>query len=143
MNIPRIFVVDTNVLIAGLISGETDSPTTQVVDAMLNGRLIFLLSHELLQEYRLVLLRPKLLRLHGLNEEQIDHFLTEITANAIWRETQSEITEHAPDPGDEHLWLLLAAEPSAALITGDHLLLEQPPTLTSVFTPASFVRLFL
>ncbi len=142
MNIPRIFIVDTNVLVAGLISGQTDSPTTRIVDAMLDGRLIFLLSPELLQEYRLVLLRPKLLRLHGLNEEQIDQLLTEITANAIWREPQSELTEHAPDPGDEHLWNLLATEPSVALITGDQLLLEQPPSLSSVFTPASFVRVF-
>lgn len=142
MNIPRIYIVDTNVLVAGLISGQTDSPTTRIVDAMLDGRLLFLLSPELLQEYRLVLLRPKLLRLHGLNEEQIDQLLTEITANAIWRETQSGLTEHAPDPGDEHLWKLLVTEPSAALITGDQLLLEQPPSLSSVFTPASFVRVF-
>lgn len=142
MKLPGIFVVDTNILVAGLISGRPDSPTTQIVDAMLDGRLIFLLSPELLQEYRLVLLRPKLLGLHGLNEEQIDHLLTEITANAIWRETPVAATEQAPDPGDEHLWKLLATEPAAALITGDRLLLEQPPSHSSVLSPASYIEFF-
>jgi len=143
VKVPRIFVVDTNILVAGLISGQPDSPTSQIVDAMLDGRVIYLLSPELLQEYRLVLLRPRLMPLHGLNEEEIDQLLTEITANAIWREALTEVDEHAPDPGDEHLWKLLATETSAALITGDQLLLEQPPSHSSVLTPASYVGFFL
>lgn len=143
MKTPRLVIVDTNVLVAGLISGEPKSPTVQIVDAMLDGRLVYLLSPHLLQEYRQVLLRPKLLRLHGLDEEQIDQLLTEITANAIWRECLSESTEHAPDPGDEHLWRLLASEPAAALITGDRLLLEQPPTCGTVLSPAEGVGLLL
>ena len=142
MKTPKIFVVDTNVLVAGLVSAQSDSPTAQIVDAMLDGRLLYLLSPQLLQEYRLVLLRPKLLRLHGLDEKQIDQLLTEITANAIWREAPTETAEHAPDPGDEHLWQLLATEPSAALITGDRLLSEHPPTYHAVLSPANFVGLF-
>ncbi len=143
MKTPRLVVVDTNVMVAGLISGEPNSPTVQIVDAMLAGRLIYLLSLHLLQEYRQVLLRPKLLRLHGLDEEQIDQLLTEITANALWRERLPEATEHAPDPGDEHLWQLLASEPAAVLITGDRLLLEQPPTSGSVLSPAEGAGLLL
>ena len=140
---PRIFIVDTNVLVAGLISGQVDSPTVKIVDAMLDGNLLFLLSPELLQEYRTVLLRPKLQRLHGLDEKQIDHLLTEITANAIWREAVSALAEPAPDPGDAHLWKLLATEPSAVLVTGDRLLCENPPQRRSVFSPANCVQLFL
>jgi len=142
VKIPRIFVVDTNVLVAGLITSQPESPTSKVVDAMLDVRLIYLLSAALLQEYRLVLLRPKLQRLHGLDEEQIDHLLTEITANGIWHETP-EVAEHAPDPGDEHLWMLLAAEPFAALITGDRQLQEHPPSRSQVFPPANYVEFFL
>ena len=138
---PRIFIVDTNVLVAGLISSQVGSPTMKIVDAMLDGKLLFLLSPVLLQEYRTVLLRPKLLRLHGLDEKQIDHFLTEITANAIWHEVVSDSTEPAPDPGDDHLCKLLATEPSASLVTGDHLLLENPPLQRSVLSPANCVQL--
>ena len=140
---PRIFIIDTNVLVAGLISGQVGSPTVKIVDAMLDGKLLFLLSPELLQECRAVLLRPKLLCLHGLNEKQIDHFLTEITANAIWHDVVSDSIESAPDPGDNRLWKLLATEPSASLVTGDRLLCENPPQLRSVISPASCIQYFL
>ncbi|GEM_PF-373863 len=139
----RIFIIDTNVLVAGLISGQLDSPTVKIVDAMLDGQLFFLLLPELLQEYRVVLLRPKLLRLHGLDEKQIDHLLTEITANAIWHDVVSNLTEPAPDPRNDHLWELLATEPSAVLVTGDQLLCKNPPQQRSVLSLASCVQLFL
>ena len=143
MTAPHIFIIDTNVLIAGLISAQEGSPTVKIVDAMLGGRLIYLLSPELLQEYRTVLLRPELVRLHGLSEQQVDCLLIEITANAIWHETSVVSIEHVPDPGDRHLWDLLATDPAAILVTGDRLLFENPPRLSSVASPASCVELFL
>ncbi len=143
MKTPRVFIVDTNVLIAGLLSSQPDSPTVRIVDAMLDGRLIFLLTPQLLNEYRSVLLRPKLISLHGLYEEDIDAILTEITANAIWHELVDNENAHAPDPGDDHLWAFLEIEQSAILITGDRLLYENPPPQRSVITPKSYVDLFL
>lgn len=86
----RIFIIDTNVVAAGLITSESNSSTTRVLDAMLNGSLFYLLSADLLREYRNVLLRPRIARLHGFNEPEIDQILTEITANAIWREPPSD-----------------------------------------------------
>ena len=44
----RIFVIDTNVLAAGLITADTTSPTARILDAMLDGSLFYLLSSELL-----------------------------------------------------------------------------------------------
>lgn len=136
-----IFIIDTNVLVAGLLTTQPESPTGKIVDAMLDGRLIFLLNMELLQEYRSVLLRPKLMRLHGLQEEQIDHLLTELTGNAIWRDTVVVAADQAPDAGDRHLWNLMATVPEAILVTGDRLLLESPPVGRSVILPASCVGL--
>jgi predicted nucleic acid-binding protein len=97
----RLFVIDTNVLVAGLISSQPSSPTVRILDAMLDGQLLYLLSPELLSEYREVLLRTELARLHGLDEQQAD-------------------------PGDDHLWALLTSETGAILVTGDRLLLEHP-----------------
>ena len=37
-------VVDTNVLVAGLLTTEQESPTARIADGMLNGRVLFLLS---------------------------------------------------------------------------------------------------
>ncbi|KAI5912303.1 putative toxin-antitoxin system toxin component, PIN family [Azoarcus sp. PA01] len=63
-----LFIIDTNVLVAGLISGEPTSPTARILDAMLDGGLLYVLSPAVLTEYRAVLLRPRLRRAHGLAE---------------------------------------------------------------------------
>ncbi len=138
----RIFIIDTNVLAAALITAESNSPTARVLDSMLSGGLFYLLSAELLREYRSVLLRPKLSRLHGLSEAEIDRLLTEITANAIWREPPPDPDQSSPDPRDAHLWSLLATEPTAVLITGDRLLIEKPRPHSSVISPATWAEHF-
>ena len=138
----RIFIIDTNVLAAGLITAETNSPTARILDAMLKGGLFYLLSSELLREYRNVLLRPRLTRLHGLHELEIEQLLTELTANAIWREPPPDTNHTSPDPQDAHLWELLASEPTAILITGDRLLIEKPRPRSSVISPATWAKHF-
>lgn len=137
-----LFMVDTNVLVAGLITADSRSPTSEVVNAMLDGRLFYLLSAELLLEYRNVLLRPRISMLHGLGEEEIDRLLNEITANAIWREIPDNTHLQPPDPGDAHLWALLESEPTAVLITGDRLLLDNPPLQRSAISPATWAGRF-
>lgn len=104
---------------------------------MLDGRLLFLLSPALLREYRQVLLRPKLVRLHGLSENEIDRLLTELTANALWREPAGNVPESAPDPGDAHLWALLDSEPDAILVTGDQRLLDNHLSGRAVITASA------
>jgi putative PIN family toxin of toxin-antitoxin system len=136
----RIFIVDTNVLVAGLITNDPASPTAMVLNAMLDGRLIYLLSGDLLLEYQNVLMRPRLSELHGLQEAEMDQLLTEIAANAIWRDPPPDKHHLSPDIGDTHLWELLASEPSAVLITGDQLLIEKPRPRSSVINPATWAR---
>ena len=138
----RVFVVDTNVVAAGLITAEAGSPTAEILDSMLSGPLLFLLSPELLREYRHVLLRPKLSQIHGLREPEIDQILAEITASALWREPGPDPDYSAPDPRDSHLWSLLASEPQAILITGDRLLLEHPGRQGSVISPRTWAEHF-
>ena len=136
----KVVIIDTNVLVAGLITNQPDSPTAQILDSMLNGSLIYLLSPELLSEYRTVLLRPKLRALHKLTEQEIDEMLTEITANAIWHESTPN-HHNSPDPGDQHLWNMLAGTPHAVLVTGDQLLLRYPHPDRSLVSPATLVQL--
>ncbi len=138
----RVFIIDTNVLVAGLITAEPNSPTAKVLDAMLDGSLLYLLSAELLLEYRNVLLRPRLSRLHGLDTLEIEQLLTEITANAIWNEPPADANHLSPDPQDAHLWALLASEPTAVLITGDRLLIEKPRPQSSIISPTTWMELF-
>jgi len=136
-----VFIIDTNVVAAGLISSRPDSPTAQILDGMINGGLVYLLSPDLLDEYRQILLRPKLVRFHGLTEPEIEEILTEITANAIWRDPPVDTDHLSPDLQDSHLWALLATEPAAILITGDHLLIQKPRPRSSVISPAAWLGL--
>ena len=133
----RLAIIDTNVVVAGLLSQEKSSPTARILDGMLRGAFLYLLSPELLSEYRSVCLRPKISARHGLSEEEIDVVLTEITVNVLWRDPVNQ--SRAPDPGDNHLWNLLEAESAAVLITGDTLLLDDPPSGRQVLSPKAFV----
>lgn len=132
-------VIDTNVVVSGLITGARDAPTARVLDGMLASRFLFLYSTDLLREYRDVLLRPSLRSLHGFGEDEVDVVLAEIALNGTHR-TPAPAPERAPDPGDQHLWDLLAGEPGAVLVTGDGLLLENPPSFAAVLSPRSFAR---
>ena len=135
MNPPVI--VDTNVVVAGLITGNRTNPVALILNGMLSGKLLYLLSPALLEEYRSVLLRPKLVALHGLVESEVDQVLAEITANAMWREPAA--ARPAPDRNHDHLWALLDDFPGSVLITGDRLLQENPPRASVVVSPAGWI----
>ena len=88
MTLP-LAIIDTNVVVSGLITADANSPTCQVVDGMLSARFPYLISPDLLHDYRTVLLRSKIQKLHGLQAADVDRILTEIVVNAIWREPPS------------------------------------------------------
>ena len=111
-----LLVVDTNVVVAGLLTREPNAPTARILDAMLGGTLRFLLSEALLAEYRVVLMRPAIARAHGLAADEVDEILIRLAANAVIREPPAGPSGPA---GDTHLFELLAAEPSALLVSGD------------------------
>ena len=135
-----LLIVDTNVLVSGLLTSESDSPPAEIVDRILNGQLWFVLSVELLTEYRDVLLRPRIAARHGLTTDEIDRILFELTRNAVVREIDPS-RHDSPDPGDAHLWGLMEAEPSAILVTGDKALLANPPSGRSVVSPALALKI--
>jgi putative PIN family toxin of toxin-antitoxin system len=132
-------IVDTSVLVAGLLTRDPTSPTAWFVDEMLKGRLLYLLSPALLEEYRRVLLRPKIRRLHALDENEVDELLTELVSNALWRDQTATIAPIAPDPGDTHLWALLHEDPLALLVTCDQLLITEAIDPLRVFSPRAFL----
>lgn len=136
---PRIAVVDTNVVVGGLLTRTPSSPLVTIVDGMLAGHFPFVLSPSLLDEYRRVLLRDRIRTLHGLMEDEIDRILVELVANAIWHEPASTKSAAAIDPGNDHLCLLLNTLDAGTLVTDDQLLLDKPPATASVLSPRSFI----
>ena len=139
MNLPTV-IIDTNVVLAGLITTNPDANVCRILDAMLSGQLIYLMSPDLLDEYQRVLSRPKISRLHGLNAAEIDTVLEELAANAAWR--VPETSDDAPDPVDHHLWALLKCQRGGILVTGDKILVENPPEGVSVVTPGRYLEVF-
>jgi len=123
-------VVDTNVLVSGLLTHDPTSPLSVIVDGMLSGRFPLLLSSRLVAEYREVLLRPR-----------SDPPAVAGDANVLAPAVASAPDPAAPDPGDDHLWELLRSVDDAILVTGDRLLVERPPSFSAVMTPRAFVVL--
>lgn len=128
-----VFVVDTNVVVSGLIGTDPASPPARILDAMLDGRILYLVSGALFAEYSDVLRRPAIARLHRRTGDELERLLTLLAANGMWR--QPAVAASAPDAGDDHLWALLASWPDSRLITGDRRLRDDPPQLGAVLTP--------
>ena len=137
---PRGCIVDTNVVVSGLI-GSSAAPPARILRAMLGGDILYLMSSDLLDEYSSVLRRPELARLHGRTNEEINRLLADLVANAMWRDPVAG--GESPDAGDSHLWALLGGHPEGLLVTGDRLLLENPPSEASVISPRRFADTFL
>ncbi|MBA4254622.1 MAG: twitching motility protein PilT [Polaromonas sp.] len=143
----RYFVIDTNVVVAGLLASRPDSPVARILDGMLAATFSFVLSEPLLAEYRTVLLRPHLSKLHGLSEAEVDTVLQELAQHAIVLTTPDPTQQRAapsapplaPDPGDQFLWDLLATRADLVLVTGDKRLLATPDMASRTMLPTTFV----
>lgn len=129
-------IVDTNVVVAGLLMAQAASPVARILDGMLTAAFPFVVSPALLAEYHAVLVRPALRKLHGLSVKQIETILTDLAQHAIVLEPVAG--PPAPDPGDQLLWDLLAARAELRLVTGDKLLLNDASMRGRVLTPAEF-----
>ena len=133
----RPVVIDTNVVVAGLLTGDASSPVARILDGMLVATFPFVVSESLLAEYRAVLVRSERRRQHGLTATDVDALLTELARHAIVLPPGAG--PPAPDAGDQLLWDLLAARPDLALVTGDQVLQRDRGLKARVLSPRAFV----
>ena len=130
-------IVDTNVVVAGLLTSREDSPVARILDGMLAAKFPFVISEALLAEYRIVLERQALRKLHGLSAGEIETLMITLAEHAILLTPVATLA--APDPGDQHLWELLAAHAGTRLVTGDKLLLSGHGYASRVISANDFV----
>jgi predicted nucleic acid-binding protein len=130
-------IVDTNVVVAGLLTAHEASPVARILDGMLAAAFPFVVSEALLAEYRAVLVRPNLRKLHGLTIAEVEAILTDLAQHAIVLAPVG--APPAPDPGDQLLWGLLAARGDLVLVTGDKLLLRDAGMKGRVISPSVFL----
>jgi uncharacterized protein len=131
-------IVDTNVVLAGLLTRNAASPVARMLDGMLAATFPFVVSEALLAEYHAVLVRPALRKLHGLSVMDVEALLTDIAQHAIVLVPVAAAP--APDPGDQLLWNLLAARDDLLLVTGDKTLLRDAGMHLRVVTPQLFLH---
>jgi predicted nucleic acid-binding protein len=131
-------IVDTNVVVAGLLTGNAEAPVARILDGMLAAAFAFVVSEALLAEYRAVLLRPAVRKLHGLTVGEVDTLLTDIAQHAIVLPPGAG--PPAPDPGDQLLWDLLEARADLRLVTGDKTLQRDAAMQARVLSPQAFIE---
>lgn len=130
-------IVDTNVLVAGLLTASATSPVARVLDGMLQASWSFVVSEALLAEYHAVLTRPGLRSQHGLTVAEVEAVLTSLAQHAVV--LQPPKGTPAPDPGDQMLWDLLAARPDLLLVTGDKRLIQDHGMKGRVLSASQFL----
>ena len=131
-------IVATNVVVAGLLTGIDALPVARILDGMLVAAFPFVVSEALLAEYRTVLVRPGLRKLHGLTVAEVETLLTDIAQHAIVLAPVA--APPALDPGDQLLWELLAVRADLLLVTGDKALQRNAGMQARVLSPKSFVE---
>jgi len=130
-------IVDTNVVVAGLLTANDASPVARILDGMLNAAFRFAVSEALLAEYRAVLVRPGVRKLHSLTIAEVETILTDLAQHAIVLTPGS--APPAPDPGDQLLWDLLVVRADLVLVTGDKRLQQNAAMKRRVISPQTFV----
>ena len=129
-------VVDTNVLVAALLSRNDDSATVGVVRAMLKGDFIPLYHEDILSEYDEVLHRKKK---YNLSEKAIQTLLHGIRENGI--EVFPEPTGEIFIDEDDVIFYEVAMEKrddNAYLVTGN---MKHYPVRDFIVTPAEMMQI--
>ena len=132
-------IVDTNIVVAGFPTEGNELPVAGILRGMLGAAFPFVVSAALLAEYREVLARPNVCRLHGMAAEALATLVDDLARNATVIEPVPAAP--APDPGDQMLWELLAARADLVLVTSDKLLLRDRPMRGRVITPEAYLAL--
>lgn len=79
----RVAIVDTNVVATALLTSRSDSLLSQVLDGMITAQFPYAVSQALVAEYRTVLARLKIMKLHGLDLHAIESTLVKSIQQAI------------------------------------------------------------
>ncbi|MBQ9465733.1 MAG: putative toxin-antitoxin system toxin component, PIN family [Muribaculaceae bacterium] len=126
-------VIDTNVIVAALLTTNQQSATVKVVDALLKGIVKPLYNEEILAEYDDVLRRAKF----HFTPATIDYLINEIRQRGINAERVNS-DEYFPDPKDVVFYEVALSKDDAYLVTGN---VKHFPHTTIVVTPTEMMAI--
>lgn len=129
-------VIDTNVIVASLLTKHHDSATVRVMDAVFSGKVIPLLNDEIVAEYRDVLHRKRL----GLNPEKCDFIISLISDLGMTLDRISTDTTMKDEKDRVFYEIALAGlnMGTSKLVTGN---IKHYPQVDFVVTPAQFCEI--
>ena len=126
-------VIDTNVLVSALFSAHPDSSTVIIRNKIADGEIIPLFNAEIIDEYRLVLSRPKF----HFPDELVDAVLAMVLETGIsFDRTKSD--EVFPDPKDIVFYEVALSKEGSYLVTGNS---KHFPKTPIVVTPAEMLEI--
>lgn len=130
----RIYaIIDTNVIIAALLSRHQDSATVQIIDHLYDRTIIPVYNDEIIEEYATVLRRPNF----KFSEETILATLEAIQKGGIHAERISS-NEQLPDPKDIVFYEVALSVEDSYLVTGN---IRHFPKKPFVVTPAEMLQI--
>lgn len=130
----RIFaVVDTNVVVSGMIAKNMDSPTVSVLDYLTEKAITPLYCDEILKEYSDVLCREKF----HLPREKVEKFIEMVKSDGI-ASNRVPSKEILPDPKDVVFYEVALSKEDSFLVTGN---IRHFPQVDFVVTPAEMVEI--
>ena len=125
-------VIDTNVLVSALLSSEKQSNPFQVLEAIIDDKIVPLFCDEILAEYRSVLSRKKF----PFTKELIENVLDLFANNGLNLKRVSSDDYVIPDPKDVVFLEISLAKDESYLVTGN---IKHFPKIDKVITPAEMV----
>ena len=131
----KIFaVIDTNVIVSALLSGNLESNPVKVFRAIVQEQIVPLYNDEILEEYRCVLSRPKF----HLDLPLIDTVIKAIIADGLNIDRTPATDIDFPDPKDIVFYEVALSVEDSYLVTGN---IRHFPVKPFVVTPAEMVRI--
>ena len=118
---PTAAVLDASVLISGFL---TNGPPRTVLDLAELGRFRMVLSARILEETRLSLGKPKLIRAYRHTPEAIRDFCEGTAAASLLVDGDPAFVSPCRDPNDHHVIATAIAAAAPVIVTGDNDLLD-------------------
>lgn len=127
-------VIDTNVLVSALLTGNPLSPTKKILNMITSGNITPLINDDVIAEYNEVLHRSKF----PFKSQDVDNliFFIRIVGEDTSRTT---FAESMPDESDRVFFEITLSVEDSFLVTGN---LKHYPRKPQVITPAEFIAKF-
>ena len=136
-------VVDTNVVVAGVLSSNPTSASRALMDRLRAGKFVLLLSPEALLEIEEVLALSEMKAIHGLTDDEIRMFCESLQVGSRMVSGTTPVSPALTRDVTDTKWVAIAVEGDADyLVTKDRRHLHRLKTVgrTKIVTPRKFLK---